>query len=59
MKEDAISHSIRLASFEWLSKIAPIKDYVLDWNDLTQNFVYKGNKIPLIGAKGIWKPKAK
>ena len=55
--EDILSHSIRLEVFHWLQSIAPLKDNVLNWNDLTRGFKYKGKNIVLIGAKGIWKPK--
>ncbi len=55
--EDANSLNIRLAAFEWLQQIAPTKDYVLDWKDLTEGFCYNNETIVLIGAKGIWKPK--
>ena len=48
---------IRLAVFNWLDSIAPSKNYVLDWKDLTQGFVFREQKVILIGARGIWKPK--
>lgn len=50
-------HSIRIALFEWLQNIAPAKNYVLDWKDLTQGFLYQNETIILVGAKGIWKPR--
>ena len=56
--EDHQSNSIRVAVFDWLEKTAPQYEYVIDWNLLTKGFSYKGEVIPLIGAKGIWKPKA-
>ena len=55
--EDSESHKIRLAIFEWLEQLIPIYDYVLNWDQLTKGFYYKNIPIPLIGAKGIWKPK--
>lgn len=57
MIEHPRSNEIRLAVFSWLEKIAPLHDYVLDWKLLTRGFQYKNVTIPLIGAKGIWKPK--
>ena len=48
---------IRIALFDWLKTIAPSMNYVLDWRDLTHGFYYHGEKIILIGARGIWKPK--
>lgn len=55
--EDSSSHNMRLAAFEWLQQVAPAKDYVLDWNDLTRGFQYNEKPIVLIGPRGIWKPK--
>lgn len=55
--EDSESHRIRLAAFNWLQKIAVANEYVMDWQDLSKSFIYKGQVIPLIGPKGIWKPK--
>jgi len=46
-----------MAAFEWLQQVAPAKDFVLDWKDLTTGFKYMGESIILIGARGIWKPK--
>jgi len=48
---------IRIEVFNWLQQIAPVKDYVLDWKDLTRGFRYEGVPVILIGARGIWKPK--
>ena len=56
--EDLESHKIRLAVFDWLQQVAEAKQHVLDWNELTKGFAFQGQVIPLIGAKGIWKPKA-
>ena len=46
---------IRLAAFNWLEK-QTIYDDVLSWYVLQQGFIYKGNRINLVGASGIWKP---
>ena len=54
--EDEKSHKIRQAAFDWLQQQAPVNDFIIDWKDLTKGFVYEGNIVPLIGAKGIWKP---
>jgi len=51
------SQIIRTAAFEWLDSMTFGQDYILDWQHLTKGFRYQGSIIPLIGAKGIWKPK--
>ncbi len=56
--EDTESYKIRLAIFKWLEQLIPLYDYVLNWEQLTKGFYYANIPIPLIGAKGIWKPKA-
>jgi putative restriction endonuclease len=56
--EDSESHKIRIAAFDWLQNLMPIYDYVLSWKQLTKEFYFQNTLIPLIGAKGIWKPKA-
>ncbi|MTI40613.1 HNH endonuclease [Fulvivirga lutimaris] len=55
--EDQNNHSIRLAVFKWLDQVAPANDYILDWQLLSKGFKFKNEVIPLIGAKGIWKPR--
>lgn len=58
MVEDQESHVIRNAAFEWLNSITIDQNYIAEWQLLTKGFSYQGVNIPLIGAKGIWKPKA-
>jgi len=58
MVEDHVSHGIRNAAFEWLDSITIAQNYIVEWQLLTKGFSYQGVNIPLIGAKGIWKPKA-
>lgn len=49
---------IRLAAFEWLDKQSIIHGDVLPRGLLENGFLFNGARITLIGAKGIWKPKA-
>jgi putative restriction endonuclease len=49
--------SIRLAVFDWLSQNVSEKGDVLPRSLLTQGFIYKGQRIPLMGPQGIFKPK--
>ena len=55
--EDLDSHRIRLAVFDWLRQSSILNEFVFDWQDLTSGFRYQNETVPLIGAKGIWKPK--
>lgn len=48
---------IRIAAFEWLEKQASLYDDVLPRKVLEEGFYYQNQRIVLIGAKGIWKPK--
>jgi putative restriction endonuclease len=48
---------IRLAAFEWLEKQSLIYGDVLSRELLVKGFLFNGEKINLLGAKGIWKPR--
>ena len=48
---------IRLAAFEWLDKQTAIHGDVLPREFLEKGFYFKGEKITLLGPKGIWKPR--
>jgi putative restriction endonuclease len=49
---------IRLAAFEWLDKQSLIYGDVLTRELLETGFQFNDQKITLLGAKGIWKPKS-
>ena len=49
---------IRLASFEWLEKQIAIYGDVFPRDLLIRGFVFNNERITLIGAKGIRKPKS-
>ena len=55
--EDRLSHIIRQSIFEWLRQQIDVSGHVLDWQTLTKGFSYEGQTVPLIGARGIWKPR--
>jgi len=48
---------IRLAAFNWLEKQTITHGDVLPRDLLEDGFLYNGQKITLLGAKGIWKPR--
>lgn len=49
--------AIRLAVFKYLDDLRMIHGQIFPWSSLQRGFTYKGTPVPLIGAKGIWKPK--
>ena len=53
-----IDDRIRLAAFEWLDKQSLIQGDVLSRDLLESGFQFNDQKIILLGAKGIWKPKS-
>ncbi|MFW5645182.1 MAG: HNH endonuclease [Bacteroidota bacterium] len=57
MPEDPKSQSIRLQAFEWLQQKSLEYDDVLPHKVLNYEFKINGERIPLIGARGIFKPK--
>ncbi len=48
---------IRLSVFEWLEKQTMIYGDVLPRDLLATGFIFKGERITLLGPQGIWKPK--
>ena len=52
-----LDDQIRLAAFEYLKQLVSIHGDVLPYNILIKGFDYKGERITLMGASGIWKPK--
>jgi putative restriction endonuclease len=51
-------HLVRLAAFHYLDRLADAYGDALPWSALSRGFSYQGVPIPLIGAAGIWKPRA-
>jgi len=50
-------HRIRLMAFDWLSKQVEIHDDVLPRQILAEGFYFEGNRVPLLGPQGIFKPR--
>ena len=48
---------IRLSAFDWLEKQTSIYGDVLPRDLLATGFIFKGERITLLGPQGIWKPK--
>lgn len=51
-----MDEDIRISAYHWLQNQVAIHGDVLPRNLLENGFFYKGQRITLIGAKGIWKP---
>lgn len=49
--------AVRLAVFKYLERLRIAHGQILSWADLQRGFYYDSHPVPLIGAKGIWKPK--
>lgn len=49
--------AIRQAAFRWLAMQAAMHDDVIPRNILTTGFEYQGQRVALLGPKGIFKPK--
>jgi len=49
--------NIRLAAFDWLNKQISIQGDVLPRELLAQGFEFEGQRVPLMGPQGIFKPR--
>jgi len=47
---------IRMAAFTWLKGQVDIHGEILDWSDLANGFMFRDQRIHLVGQSGIWKP---
>lgn len=56
MVSDVDDRLVRLEAFRWLDELAESGGDAFAWNDLTHGFSFNGTSVPLIGARGIWKP---
>jgi len=52
-----LDNQIRLAAFKHLEELVSIYGDVLPYKELIKGFQFKGERITLLGASGIWKPK--
>ncbi len=57
MQEDLKSAAIRIKIFEWLKQKAIEYDDVIPHKVLNHDFTLEGERVPLIGPQGIFKPK--
>ena len=49
--------NIRKAAFDWLMEQVDLHGDVLPRSVLAQGFTYEGNRVPLLGPQGIFKPR--
>lgn len=56
--KNRMDERIRLAAFEWLANQVEVFGDVLQRDLLERGFLFNNERITLIGAKGIWKPKS-
>lgn len=47
---------VRLEAFHWLDDLMDAGGDAFAWSDLAHGFQFQGVNVPLIGARGIWKP---
>ena len=48
---------VRKAAFDWLEEQVQLHGDVLPRSILAQGFTYEGNRVPLVGPQGIFKPR--
>jgi len=53
----SIDHEIRITAFNWLTEQVSIHGDVLSWNVLSQGFIFKDQRIPLVSPQGIFRPR--
>jgi putative restriction endonuclease len=49
--------AVRLAAFKWLTEKTQAQGEVLPRTLLAEGFLFEGNRVPLVGPRGIFKPK--
>ena len=57
MDEISLDNDVRRQAFAFLENAVQWHGDVLSWPLLAHGFVYRGERVCLIGQKGIWKPK--
>ena len=57
MPEDPHSAAIRTKIFEWLQQKVIEYDDVLPFSEISRGFIHNGERVPLIGPQGIFKPR--
>jgi hypothetical protein len=51
-----LDHQVRLKAFSFLESQVAVYGEVLPWQVLATGFLFEGNRIPLVGPQGIFKP---
>jgi putative restriction endonuclease len=54
--DDSLDHRVRLAAFQFLEDQTQLRGEVLPRGIVAQGFVFEGQRVPLIGPQGIFKP---
>ena len=49
--------SVRTAAFAWLAPRVSGEERVIDRTELAEGFRYQGERVPLVSAQGIFKPR--
>jgi len=57
VNDATVETEIRRQAFSFLADAVQSRGEVLPWDLLTRGFVFRGERINLIGQTGIWKPK--
>lgn len=52
-----MDHEVRLAAFHWLEEYSQKQGDVFPRNTLEKGFMFRGDRVTLLGPQGIWKPK--
>lgn len=52
-----MEEEIRIAAFQWLEQQTSIYGDVLPHNILKEGFLFRGERVTILGPSGIWKPK--
>ncbi|MBK9358460.1 MAG: hypothetical protein IPN08_13895 [Bacteroidales bacterium] len=56
-KKNMRDDQVRIAAFEYFKDLVSIHGDVLPYSILLKGFMFNGQRITLLGASGIWKPK--
>lgn len=56
-RDASLDAEIRLATFEWLSRKVEEHGDVLPRQILAEGFLFRGQRVPLVGPQGIFKPR--
>ena len=54
---DDVDTQIRMAAFDWLSSRLTEYEEVLPRQILAEGFEFRGQRVPLLGPQGIFKPR--